>query len=337
MAVPLNDPEGKVVELVREGRDELVDLVTELVALDTTARSVGDPPRDEARLQQTLAARLRGIGAEVDLWEPEPTGRRQPLRARRPRLQGPAAACRSPGGQRRRPLAAAQRPHRRGHPGAARRLDDRSFQGRPQGRQALGPRRQRHEGWPCLAAARPRDAASRRGQAARRRRLLRQHRRGVVGRRQPGLCPARRTCRRRHLWRAHRVRRLGVLPRHRDADHHGRGPRRSRRDAPATLARGWRRQRHREGQVRARRDRRPCAPSGSGGPTRSTGAWRRPTSCRRSSRAACGRSPTRRTAVSPATSTYLPANVDADGTAKGVEAEITDWINAAANADPWLA
>ena len=74
MAAPLNGPEEKVVELVRDGRDELVGLVTELVAFDTTARSVGDPPRDETRLQQTLAARLRAIGAEVDLWEPKATG-----------------------------------------------------------------------------------------------------------------------------------------------------------------------------------------------------------------------------------------------------------------------
>ena len=33
---------------------------------------------------------------------------------------------------------------------------------------------------------------------------------------------------------------------------------------------------------------------------------------------------------------YLPANVDAEGTAKGVEAELRDWIDARAAADPWL-
>jgi acetylornithine deacetylase len=76
MTTPLSSREKKVVELAREARDELVDLVAELVALDTTARMVDDdPPRDEVRLQQSLATRLRGIGAEVDLWEPEPTGR----------------------------------------------------------------------------------------------------------------------------------------------------------------------------------------------------------------------------------------------------------------------
>ena len=33
------------------------------------------PPRDEAKLQGILAARLQALGAEVDLWEPEPTGK----------------------------------------------------------------------------------------------------------------------------------------------------------------------------------------------------------------------------------------------------------------------
>ena len=42
---------------------------------DTTARGAGDPPRDEGRLQRALAVRLRAMGAEVDVWEPEPTGR----------------------------------------------------------------------------------------------------------------------------------------------------------------------------------------------------------------------------------------------------------------------
>jgi acetylornithine deacetylase len=74
MTEPLSGVEEKVVELARDGRDELVELVAQLVAFDTTAREVGDPPRDEARLQATLAARLRAIGAVVDVWEPAPTG-----------------------------------------------------------------------------------------------------------------------------------------------------------------------------------------------------------------------------------------------------------------------
>ena len=75
MTEPLSGVEERVVELVRDGRDELVELVTELVALDTTARFVGDPARDEARLQEILGARLRAIGAAVDIWEPAATGR----------------------------------------------------------------------------------------------------------------------------------------------------------------------------------------------------------------------------------------------------------------------
>ena len=59
---------------VRAGRDELCDLVAQLVALDTTARDAGAPPRAEAQLQRLLAARLSALGAEIDLWEPAPTG-----------------------------------------------------------------------------------------------------------------------------------------------------------------------------------------------------------------------------------------------------------------------
>ncbi|RPI28082.1 MAG: hypothetical protein EHM52_05335, partial [Actinomycetota bacterium] len=46
--------EERVVAAVAEGRDELVALARELVALDTTARETGDPPRDEERLQGLL-------------------------------------------------------------------------------------------------------------------------------------------------------------------------------------------------------------------------------------------------------------------------------------------
>ena len=45
-----------------------------MVACDTTAREPGDPARDEEKLQRLLAARLDGVGARTDLWEPEPTG-----------------------------------------------------------------------------------------------------------------------------------------------------------------------------------------------------------------------------------------------------------------------
>ncbi len=74
MDEPRSRLEEAVQERVRGGRDELVGLVAELVACDTTARSPKDPARDEVRLQGILTTRLKALGAEVDLWEPEPTG-----------------------------------------------------------------------------------------------------------------------------------------------------------------------------------------------------------------------------------------------------------------------
>jgi acetylornithine deacetylase len=64
--------EERVLECVRAGRDELVGLLGELIACDTTAREADEPARDEAKLQQLLAARLRVLGADIDIWEPEP-------------------------------------------------------------------------------------------------------------------------------------------------------------------------------------------------------------------------------------------------------------------------
>jgi len=64
--------EERVLARIRAGRDELIGLLGELIACDTTARVPGDPARDEAALQEILAVRLRGVGAEVDVWEPEP-------------------------------------------------------------------------------------------------------------------------------------------------------------------------------------------------------------------------------------------------------------------------
>ena len=65
--------EDRVVAAARAKRDELIALTCELIAYDTTARLVGDPARDEERLQRSLAARLAAVGAEVDLWEPPTT------------------------------------------------------------------------------------------------------------------------------------------------------------------------------------------------------------------------------------------------------------------------
>jgi acetylornithine deacetylase len=67
----LTDAERTVCEAIEAGRDELVALARTLIAFDTTARNVGDPPRDEAALQEYLAEVLREAGAEIDLWEPD--------------------------------------------------------------------------------------------------------------------------------------------------------------------------------------------------------------------------------------------------------------------------
>src|SRR5947209_15557237 len=64
--------ETDVVRAIGDAADELVELAGRLVAFDTTARETGDPPRDEAALQEYLAERLRAAGAEIDLWEPRP-------------------------------------------------------------------------------------------------------------------------------------------------------------------------------------------------------------------------------------------------------------------------
>ena len=48
-----------------------MELASALIAFDTTAREVGDPPRQEAALQAYLAEGLRAYGAEIDLFEPD--------------------------------------------------------------------------------------------------------------------------------------------------------------------------------------------------------------------------------------------------------------------------
>ena len=73
-----SDLEETVVGVVRESRDELVALVGELIACDTTARDPGEPPREEATLQRILESGCARSGAETDLWEPEPIGAGHP-------------------------------------------------------------------------------------------------------------------------------------------------------------------------------------------------------------------------------------------------------------------
>jgi acetylornithine deacetylase len=69
--VPLSEPERRVCDAIADGRDELVELASALIGFDTTARDVGDPPRQETALQRYLAEGLRAYGAEVDLFEPD--------------------------------------------------------------------------------------------------------------------------------------------------------------------------------------------------------------------------------------------------------------------------
>jgi len=69
--VPLSDLERGVCDAIADGRDELVELASALVGFDTTAREVGDPPRQEAALQEYLAEGLLAYGAEIDLFEPD--------------------------------------------------------------------------------------------------------------------------------------------------------------------------------------------------------------------------------------------------------------------------
>jgi acetylornithine deacetylase len=66
----LSELEQTVCEAIAARQDDLVSLACSLVALDTTARNVGDPPRQETELQRLLADRQSDAGAEIDLFEP---------------------------------------------------------------------------------------------------------------------------------------------------------------------------------------------------------------------------------------------------------------------------
>jgi acetylornithine deacetylase len=69
--VPLSELERRVCDAIADGRDELVELASALIGFDTTARELGDPPRQETALQGYLAEGLRAYGAEIDLFEPD--------------------------------------------------------------------------------------------------------------------------------------------------------------------------------------------------------------------------------------------------------------------------
>jgi acetylornithine deacetylase len=68
--VALSEFERRLVDEIAARRDDLVAFASDLIGFDTTARYVGDPPREEAALQDYLAARLRDAGASTDVWEP---------------------------------------------------------------------------------------------------------------------------------------------------------------------------------------------------------------------------------------------------------------------------
>ena len=68
----LDEAERRVCDEIEGRGDEVVQLASDLVGFDTTARNPGDPAREEGPLQVYLAGRLGAAGAEVDLWEPSP-------------------------------------------------------------------------------------------------------------------------------------------------------------------------------------------------------------------------------------------------------------------------
>ena len=63
----------RILEDVAAREDDLVELTRKLVSFDTTTRAHdAEPAREEEALQRFLAARLRELGAETDLWTPDP-------------------------------------------------------------------------------------------------------------------------------------------------------------------------------------------------------------------------------------------------------------------------
>jgi acetylornithine deacetylase len=67
----LTDQERRVCQAIESRREDLVALARTLIGFDTTARSPGDPPRQEVELQEHLAARMLAFGAEVEVFEPD--------------------------------------------------------------------------------------------------------------------------------------------------------------------------------------------------------------------------------------------------------------------------
>lgn len=70
--MPATDIMNRIRVATAEHADEVVRLASTLIAFDTTARDLGDPPRQEAALQAQLADRLGAAGAAVELIEAGP-------------------------------------------------------------------------------------------------------------------------------------------------------------------------------------------------------------------------------------------------------------------------
>ena len=269
-----------------------------LIAFDTTAREVGDPPRDEAALQEYLAERpARRRAPRSTCWSPTPTR----WRARRwcpPGLDfaGRPQLIATLRGARRRPILLFN-----GHidvvsgePRGAWTSDP--FTARGPRRQAVRARRLRHEGRRRGdGVRRPRRSRALGIDAGRRPARGDQHRRGVLGRgRHARWCERGLRADAGIVTEPTGLPHLGGLPRLGVRRDPRARPARPRRGAPARLAPRRRGQRDREGGRRARRDRLAARASGPRDdalrPSRTCRARR---CCRRWRAAASGRSPTR--------------------------------------------
>ena len=189
--------EDKVVEAARAAGDEVVALVTELVACDTTARARLATRRGTRRscsscwprASQRLGARTSTSGSR------RPPAPAVPLDPGRPRLRGPAPAGRpSLAGARRRTVSSLLNGHidAVGRGAASRAGSSDPFKADDARRLPVRPRRQRHEGRHRLTSSFALETLRRLERAAGRRRdVLHEHRRGVVRRRRSPALVAR--------------------------------------------------------------------------------------------------------------------------------------------------